>query len=419
MASKAGGKKGQKGKSGKDTDTLYFGPAKIPGRLNAQVINEVFENTGCKASYRKREAWGEGKWLTIWGPEATFSEGKRLILEHMERTKDEDPTYEAAAPGGPSQATEGRATAARRSKEAVASRWKPRSTWWGEGGSGSSSSTDAWWGSEGAWIPYEAEGWSWDDAVGWAYAEAVPRPHEEEGPPKRSADSESSPHRKKRAKKAVPRDSEKAVPPEETGATIVSPKKAVPREPVAAEAFDVEVAKACKWRFHSFGVCSVFSEMHDPIGHTDELPTRWFQGENRAFFDVRDVHDYGEAGERRKKKRGPNHVGTHITILEAIATNPEALALIPRVAHVLKKAIVERWETADVAFYCKRGRHRSVAIAWLFGTYLRHHLGVKHVELRHGSKEFWPKGEACAECKEVTPEKLAVVAKWAEYVVFG
>ena len=64
-----------------------------------------------------------------------------------------------------------------------------------------------------------------------------------------------------------------------------------------------------------------------------------------------------------------------------------------------------------VAFYCKVGKHRSVALAWTLTNILRQEPAL-NVELWHTMREYWNFGSCreCAECATDSREKLALLA---------
>ena len=65
-----------------------------------------------------------------------------------------------------------------------------------------------------------------------------------------------------------------------------------------------------------------------------------------------------------------------------------------------------------VAFYCKVGKHRSVALAWTLTNISRRDPAL-NVELWHTMREYWHLGSCreCAECATDTPSKLALLAE--------
>ena len=56
-------------------------------------------------------------------------------------------------------------------------------------------------------------------------------------------------------------------------------------------------------------------------------------------------------------------------------------------------------ETPVVVFFCKKGRHRSVAMAWLAHVLLRERGFV--VELHHAMRDYWAMS-TCNECEACT-----------------
>ncbi len=223
----------------------------MEGRLNSEVLNAIFQETGCKASLRHRPQWGPRKRLTIWGPASTIELGKKRDLEHMEASRADDPKFAGGEPGGGggggAGATAGRAEGAEAGRMAWAG-----AAGWGE----------------------EARGWSWQGG-GW---EGV---------------SESG-----AASSWQTRPEIEAEPDREKKKARRTPKLEAEPEPKAKQRSPSEAGRACKWRFHSFGI----HEEGLGADQFEDLPTDWFLGKNRHFLDCTGIRDRGA------RQKGPNHV---------------------------------------------------------------------------------------------------------------
>ena len=70
----------------------------------------------------------------------------------------------------------------------------------------------------------------------------------------------------------------------------------------------------------------------------------------------------------------------------------------------------------NVLFYCKSGKHRSVALAWLLTQYLR--KPNYSVDWRRSMREYWHIGSCRREsylCARGSPDKLRLVQTLLEW----
>ena len=111
-------------------------------------------------------------------------------------------------------------------------------------------------------------------------------------------------------------------------------------------------------------------------------------------------------------QRDTYHIGTHELNLQGILRHPNFLQVWPRLTRRLPDALLDRDHSrpADVAFYCKSGKHRSVGLAWAL-THMLRELGW-NVDLWHSMREYWHIGSCreCPQCAADNPSKLALLA---------
>lgn len=130
-------------------------------------------------------------------------------------------------------------------------------------------------------------------------------------------------------------------------------------------------------------------EMRSAMGIVDR------HGETTVCFDCRGFNDPG----RNHPTGANNHLGSHVRNLDDIVGHADFDALWKKIMQSLAeklKAPAGRG-THVVVFYCRKGRHRSVSMAWLTCLALRH-LGFD-VTMSHFMRDFWF-GETCDECDE-------------------
>ena len=73
------------------------GPMVWDHEIDASLIDSVFQQTGCKVSWRKRPQYGAGKKLTITGPEKKLQDAMGLVIELARKRSASDVTVERPA----------------------------------------------------------------------------------------------------------------------------------------------------------------------------------------------------------------------------------------------------------------------------------------------------------------------------------
>ncbi len=142
----------------------------------------------------------------------------------------------------------------------------------------------------------------------------------------------------------------------------------------------------------------------------------------------------------RDRRRGPNHIGTDEGIIRRLVEHPDFpefwRVLWERMNRRLAQVFVQpaaggsapRTDAAGgsaprtdapgltIVFYCKKGRHRSVAAAWL-ATQLLGKRGY-NVQQFHAMRDFWQLGTCneCAACAACTEAKLKLARRAAGYL---
>ena len=112
-----------------------------------------------------------------------------------------------------------------------------------------------------------------------------------------------------------------------------------------------------KWPKH-LGIFSHGSDAND-LRSAEERLSHGFNREHRLSIDVRRFYD-PHAGELRK------HDGRHPDIMEALDTHKDFLKEVLTPCMHLEQ---RRGGRASIAFFCNRGKHRSVAAAELPGRH--------------------------------------------------
>ena len=74
-----------------------LGPMVWDHEIDASLIDSVFQQTGCKVSWRKRPQYGAGKKLTITGPEKKLQDAMGLVIELARKRSASDVTVERPA----------------------------------------------------------------------------------------------------------------------------------------------------------------------------------------------------------------------------------------------------------------------------------------------------------------------------------
>ncbi len=111
---------------------------------------------------------------------------------------------------------------------------------------------------------------------------------------------------------------------------------------------------------------------------------------------------------RRRRREGINHIGTDETILHRLVLHNEFAPLWLSCIQRLNRRLpggdlagvaggsAPSSAPATVVFFCKKGRHRSVGMAWLTAQLLL--AQGYNVVLRHTMRDFWALG-TCNECR--------------------
>jgi hypothetical protein len=138
------------------------------------------------------------------------------------------------------------------------------------------------------------------------------------------------------------------------------------------------------------------------VGEDQEFPSYYFS------IDCRILHDPDTMRLRA-------HAGSHPQILDSVIGHPRLLEVLGPA-----KWFADQEEHPHLALQCRRGKHRSVALAYLLKHLLRRD-GYK-VIVEHWNEQTWGPARnciqgKCAEC-ELLPVKLGQLkAIWDEIVV--
>ena len=64
----------------------HLGPVQLPESIifSQRVVDAVFDATGVRVYYRKRERWGKGYFWTLKGPKRRLTEALELVCIHGE-----------------------------------------------------------------------------------------------------------------------------------------------------------------------------------------------------------------------------------------------------------------------------------------------------------------------------------------------
>ena len=119
------------------------------------------------------------------------------------------------------------------------------------------------------------------------------------------------------------------------------------------------------------------------------------------------------------RPRGVNHVGTDLAVLQGVVRHPRFSAWWrAKATHVANALFTHLAATEPTgagptfAFFCRKGRHRSVAMATLLTELLLARGWV--VEVCHFHQDFWEFGTCnqCAACRDLrTPDKCALFSE--------
>ena len=112
----------------------------------------------------------------------------------------------------------------------------------------------------------------------------------------------------------------------------------------------------------------------------------------------------------KSQRKETHHVGACYQNLRDIAEHRDFEPLwAPLIGKLREKLATASSVPINVVFYCKSGKHRPVALAWLLTQYLRT-LNYS-VDLWRSMREYWHIGSCreCDLCARGSPDKLRLV----------